>query len=113
MGLESVSHWLSFAEVAQLLGVSKGKVSRLLEEHQLIASRVDGEPKVPAELIVDGEPLPSLRGTLIVLLDAGLTETEAADWLYTEAVELGATPIAALLSGKKAPVRRLAQSMAV
>lgn len=113
MSLAGVEKWLTLDEVGELLGISKGKVSRLIEEHHLISARVDREPRVPAELIVNGEPLPSLRGTLFVLLDAGLTNDEAIEWLYTEAVELGATPIAALLSGKKAPVRRLAQTLAV
>jgi excisionase family DNA binding protein len=112
MGLDAVERWLTFDEVAELLGVSKGRVSRLVEEHQLFAKRIDREPKIPAELIVDGEPLASLRGTLILLLDAGLAVDEAVEWLYTEAEELGSTPMAALLSGKKAPVRRLAQTFA-
>lgn len=112
MGLDSVERWLSFDEVAQLLGVSRGRVSRLIEEHHLFSVRIDREPMIPAELVVEGEPLASLRGTLILFLDAGLTVAEAVDWLYTDAEELGSTPMQALLIGKKAPVRRLAQTFA-
>ena len=66
---------------------------------------------IPAELIVDHEPLSSIRGTMLQLLDLGLTEAEAIDWLYQENDELGETPMAALLKGHKAPVRRAAQAL--
>jgi hypothetical protein len=45
------------------------------------------------------------------LLDCSLTLDEAIEWIYTENEHLGRTPIAALLEGHKAPVRRAAQSL--
>ncbi len=72
---------------------------RLLEERVLLATRVDGVLKVPAEFIVDGEPLGDLRGTLIVLADAGFTDDECMHWLLNEEDSLGTTPIDALRSG--------------
>ena len=109
----SVSSWLTLKDAASQLGISSGKLHRLIEQHFLFAVKHEGELRIPAELIVDGEPLASLRGTLLVLLDAGLTIEQAAAWLYTPAVELSGTPIASLLQGHKAPVRRLAQSLAL
>lgn len=108
---EKVSDWLTLSQVAEQLGLSTGKVRRLIEEHVLFAVKVDKEPKVPAHLIINGEPLSSIRGTLLLLLDIGLSIDEAIDWLYTDNDDLGETPIAALLKGHKAPVRRAAQTL--
>jgi excisionase family DNA binding protein len=107
--IDKVSAWLSIQEVAERLGITPGKVNRLLEEHKLIAIKRDGQLMIPAELIVDGEPLASLRGTIILLQDSGYSIDEAIEWLYTDSEVLGQSPIASLLEGKKAPVRRLAQ----
>lgn len=108
---DAVSKWLTMAEAAELLSIPKGKVNRLLEEHFLVALKRDGELMIPAELIVQGEPLPPLRGTIILLLDSGYSIEEAIDWLYTHSDVLGQTPLQSLLEGKKAPVRRLAQML--
>lgn len=112
MSIDNVSDWLSYSEVAALLGVSAGRVSRLVEENQLISVRREREFMIPAHLIQDGQPLPSLRGTIIVLTDAGLSLSQAIDWIYAESDDLGATPISQLLLGHKAPVRRAAQAFA-
>ena len=106
---EKVGSWLSIDQVAEQLGISSGKVKRLIEEHSLISIKRDGIPMIPAELIVEREPLAALRGTVILLLDLGYSLEEAKQWLYTESEVLGSTPVASLLAGRKAPVRRLAQ----
>jgi excisionase family DNA binding protein len=108
---DKITEWLTIDEVAQALGLSAGKVRRLIEEHILFSVRVDKEPKIPAHLIVDGEPLSSIRGTMLLLLDLGLKTEEAIEWLYEENDNLDETPIAALLKGHKAPVRRAAQTL--
>ncbi len=106
---DSVTNWLSILEAAEALGIPKGKVNRLLEEYSLVAVKKDGQLMIPAELIVDGEPLAPLRGTIILLLDSGYSIEESVQWLYTHSDVLGQTPLQSLLEGKKAPVRRLAQ----
>ena len=106
-----VDAWLTIDEVADLLGISSGKVRRLIDEHILFSYKVEKEPMVPANLIVDGEPLSSIRGTMILLLDLGLSLQEAITWLYEVNDELGTEPISALLAGHKAPVRRAAQGL--
>lgn len=106
---DKVKNWLSIDQAGELLGISPGKVKRLIEEHSLIALKRDGQPMIPAELIVAGEPLASLKGTVILLLDLGYSLDEAISWLYTYSDVLGSTPIDSLLLGRKAPVRRLAQ----
>ena len=108
---DSVTNWLTILEAAEALGIPKGKVNRLLEEYSLVAVKKDGQLMIPAELIVDGEPLHSLRGTIILLLDSGYSIEESVQWLYTHSDVLGQTPLQSLLDGKKAPVRRLAQML--
>jgi len=108
---DRVKSWVTLEEAAQLLSVSPSKVKRYLEEHVLFAVKIEKQLMIPAELIVDHEPLSSIRGTMLQLLDLGLTEAEAIDWLYQENDELGETPMAALLKGHKAPVRRAAQAL--
>ena len=111
--LDQVSQWLDVAEAAALLGVQPGKVRRFIEEHQLIGVKRDGVVKIPAENIVNGEPLPSIRGTILVLLDSGFNLQSAIDWLYTKDETLGNTPMESLIAGRKSEVRRLAQSLAL
>jgi excisionase family DNA binding protein len=102
---------LTIDEAAQQLGVSASKVRRLIEEHILFSIRVDKQPMIPADLIQNGEPLSSIRGTMLLLLDCGLSTDEAIDWLYAANDDLNSTPIAELLKGHKAPVRRAAQML--
>src|SRR5699024_76348 len=114
--------WLPVPDVAEALGVPLRSVRTLIEEHALLAPPVprgDGESirSVPAEFLLPAghpkapAPLPSLRGTIVVLLDAGLTEAEIVDWLFADHPELGETPIAALHRGRTTTVRRVAQTV--
>ena len=105
--------WLSIPEVAEKLNLPLGKVHRLLEEHILIETRIDGVRKIPADAIQEGEPLPSLHGTIIVLLDSGYSLDAAVEWLYTYDDQLPGTPMEFLLKGHKSAVRRLAMVQAL
>ena len=104
--------WLTIPELVDILGVPQGRVRRLIEDRRLLAVRLDGVLKVPAVFLRDGEPLSELRGTIIVLGDNGFTDEEAMQWLLTEEPSLGAAPVDALLAGRKAEVRRVAQASA-
>jgi excisionase family DNA binding protein len=109
--IDRVDSWLTIDQVADILGVSASKVRRLIEEHILFAVRVEKQPMIPAHLIQNGEPLPSIRGTMLLLLDMGFSESEAIEWLYQDNQYLESSPIEALLQGHKAPVRRAAQAL--
>jgi len=114
--LFSAVELLSLDEVSEKLGISLGKVRRLIDEHDLIAIKRGKELMVPAELIHTGEPLPGVRGTVILLLDNGVPILEIIEWLYTPNEHLdahGVTPIGALLAGHKSPVRRAVQMLAI
>ncbi|MBB4071308.1 DNA-binding protein [Leucobacter sp. OH2974_COT-288] len=99
-------------ELVEILGLTPGKVRRLLEERVLLATRVAGVLRVPQVFLQDGEPVVGLKGTAIVLLDAGLSEEEAVGWLLAENEQLGDTPIALLRKNHKAPVRAAAALLA-
>ena len=103
--------WLTVPDLVDLLGLPQGKVRRLIDDRILLAQRVDGVLKVPADFITDGEPVGDLRGTIVVLGDAGFSDDEAMHWLLNEEDSLGVAPIAALRAGRKAEVRRVAQAL--
>ncbi|MDQ2669998.1 MAG: Rv2175c family DNA-binding protein [Gemmatimonadota bacterium] len=108
----AAAEWLSLPELVEALGEPLGRVRRLLDENHLIASRRHGGgPKVPAAFVVDGRPLPALRGTAFVLHDAGFSDDEVIDWLLTPEDSLGTTPLEALTAGRKSEVRRIAQAL--
>lgn len=104
--------WLTLPELVEVLGEPLGRVRRLLDDKHLIGSRREGPLKVPSAFIVDGRPLSSLRGTVIVLHDAGFSDDEAIDWLLEPDESIGDAPLAALLAGRKSEVRRVAQALA-
>ncbi|WP_374947588.1 Rv2175c family DNA-binding protein [Agreia sp.] len=104
--------WLTIPDVAELFGSTPGRVRKLIEEHSLLAIRRDKVLVVPDVFVRDGEPLPELRGTIIVLLDSGFTVDESMRWLLEVEDSLGVAPIDALLAGRKAEVRRVAQALA-
>jgi hypothetical protein len=106
------TEWLTLPELVEIVGEPLGRVRRLLDELQLIGSRRNGPLQVPAAFLVDGRPLASLRGTVIVLHDAGFSDDEAIDWLLAPEESIGAAPLEALRAGRKSEVRRVAQALA-
>ncbi|MER3389860.1 MAG: Rv2175c family DNA-binding protein [Microcella sp.] len=106
------STWLTIPDLVEILGLSPGKVRRLIEDRQLLAVRREGVLVVPEAFLVDGEPLRELRGTLVLLADSGFSDDEAMRWMLEPEDALGAAPIDALRAGRKAEVRRVAQALA-
>lgn len=104
--------WLTLPDLVALTGEPLGRIRRLLDDKHLVASRRDGTTKVPAAFLMDGHPLPALRGTIIVLEDGGFTDDEVIDWLLEPEESIGMAPIAALRAGRKSEVRRVAQALA-
>jgi len=108
----ATTEWLTIPDLVEDLGLGVSRVRRLIEDRHLAAKRIDGVLKVPAVFLRDGQPLGELRGTLIVLGDAGFDDDEAVDWLISPEDTLGVAPIDALRAGRKAEVRRVAQALA-
>ncbi|GAA1739695.1 Rv2175c family DNA-binding protein [Isoptericola hypogeus] len=113
-----VEAWLTLPDVAEELGTDVGKVRRLVAERELVGVK-RGERKtfqVPAAFLVttdeDGtQVLAALRGTVLVLSDAGLPDVEILRWLFEPEPSIGTTPIEALRAGRKHEVRRVAQTV--
>ena len=108
----TATEWLTMPDLVDALDETLGRVRRLIDEHYLVGSRRTGVFAVPSIFLVDGHPLSTLRGTIIVLKDAGFTDDEVIDWLLADDEELGRSPIAALLAGHKSAVRRVARTLA-
>lgn len=106
------TEYVTIPELVERWGVSPSRVHRYIEDHHLAAVRIDGVLSIPADFVEDDQPLASLRGTLLVLLDAGFTRDESLAWLYERNDELGERPIDSLLAGRKSAVRRATQSLA-
>ncbi|RFA21350.1 DNA-binding protein [Subtercola boreus] len=87
------------------------KVRKLIEEGSLLATRRDGVLSVPEVFIVDEAPMSELKGTIVVLHDSGFSNDEMMEWMLEPEDSLGAAPIDALLAGRKAEVRRIAQAL--
>jgi len=111
------AEWLTVPDFADALGITATQVRELLREGALVSTR-RGERntvQMPAGFIVEGDDaphiLPTLRGTLTLLNDAGFDEAGALEWLLTHDDELGAAPLEALRAGRRSHVRRVAQAL--
>jgi len=107
---------MTVPECAEALGVPLAKVREYLRDRYLIATR-RGENNawyLPAGQLVESENgmavLATVRGTVLVLADAGMSDADIVEWLLTDHDELGMTPLAALREGRRAHVRRVAQT---
>lgn len=108
-----VGQWTTFPAVAESTGAIVTRVHSMAEDGTLVAFRdpTDGVRRIPAEFIVDGHPLESLRGTIVVLRDNGYTDLESVSWLFTQDDSLPGRPIDFLLQGRKTEIRRRAQTL--
>ncbi|MFV0285974.1 MAG: Rv2175c family DNA-binding protein [Demequina sp.] len=109
--------WLSVPEFAEAWGVSASDVRDALRTGELVAVR-RGENDawhLPSGFLEEHDGatrvLPTLVGTLTLLRDNGFKDGEIVEWLLTFHEELGESPLDALRSGKRAPVRRVAQTL--
>ncbi|WP_026365500.1 MULTISPECIES: Rv2175c family DNA-binding protein [Promicromonospora] len=113
-----VGDWLTLPDLAESLDIEVGKARGLVSDRHVIGIK-RGERttfQVPALFVlpdVEGRPgvIPTLRGTIMVLADAQFTEPEILEWLFTPNDELGERPVDALIHGKRAAVRRVAQTL--
>lgn len=110
-----VPTWLSIEDAASALGVSPNRVRQWARERELSLIRTAGsrQPRVPAEMIVDGVVVKGLAGTLTLLADSGFDERESVEWLFSPDESLPGRPIDALREDRGREVRRRAQAMAL
>lgn len=109
-----VGEWLTLPDVAERLDVSLTRVHSLVKDRGLIAVRRP-DPAVrcvPALFLTEERILEPLRGTLVLLEDAGYGDEETLRWLFTPDESLPGRPIDALREGHKTEIRRRAQALA-
>nr|WP_239536989.1 Rv2175c family DNA-binding protein [Arthrobacter roseus] len=101
-------------DVAEQLDATITQVHGLVNDRSLIAVRVGDRAirSVPADFLMEGSVLESLKGTVMVLADAGYTDEEMIIWLFTDDESLPGKPVDALRSGRKTEIRRRAQALA-
>ena len=84
---------LSLPEVADRLGIPRGRIKQLLRDRKLVAvRRPDGTLGVPAAFLDGDQIIKGLHGTLTLLFDCGFDEPEAVRWLFTADDTLPGTP---------------------
>jgi uncharacterized protein len=104
---------LSMAEVADRLGIPRGRIKQLLRDRKLIAIRQqDGTLGVPAAFLDGHQIIKGLHGTLTLLFDCGFDEPGAVRWLFTADDTLPGTPIQAIAEHRGTEVNRRAQALA-
>ncbi|MDO5035039.1 MAG: Rv2175c family DNA-binding protein [Actinomycetaceae bacterium] len=100
---------LTQREAAEKLGVAPTRIKQLWAENQLLKVVVDSKPMVPAlSLSNEGgvfEPLASIHGSMLMLLDAGFSHDEATEWLITKQDSLDAVPLELLAQNRVREVR--------
>lgn len=96
-------------DIASALGMIVTRVHQLLRERQLVATRVDGVLRIPAEFILDGLVVKGLPATITLLSDNGYTDPEIIDWLFAADDSLPGRPITALRENRGREVHRRAQ----
>lgn len=110
-----IPEWLAVSDVMERTGASRQQVKHWLQEREVVGQR-RGEHAalmIPASFFREDRPLPSLRGTITVLADAGLSDEEVIEWLHAPEDSLeGGSAIASLHAGAKTEVRRRAQEHA-
>jgi hypothetical protein len=107
-----VDAWLTLPDAGTALGIDVTRVRQAIRDHQILAVRIDGVLRVPADFVQDGRILKGLPGLLTVLRDAGYSDADALAWLFTPDDSLPGTPVAALRENRGKEVRRRAQSLA-
>lgn len=111
-----VGDWLSYPEVAEMIGVSLSAVRGLVADRELVAVRrgPNRALAVPAVLVTPEGPRPEMRGTFTVLADGGMTDLELLTWLFTpdETLPLPGSPMDNIVGGRKTEVRRRAMETA-
>ncbi len=109
-GVPTTPTYVPVPDIAEALHVLVTKVHQLINERQLLAVREDGKLRVPAEFVTAGEITKGLPGTIVLLTDAGFTDSEIMDWLYESDDSLPGTPIDALRENRGTEVKRRAQA---
>lgn len=109
---DTAQNWLTVPDVAAALDIPVTRVHQLLRDGALLAGRVDGVLRIPADFVGDGVIVKGLTGTITLLRDAGYDDEAALRWLYRPDDSLPGTPVQALVENRGTEVKRRAQASA-
>jgi hypothetical protein len=107
--------WLTVPAIVELTGRPLQTVRKWLQDRELVGVRrgPNRAVMVPASFLTEEGPLVSLRGTIVVLTDGGMSDEEVIRWLHDpDDTLVGGSAIASLRAGSKSEVRRRAQEHA-
>ena len=128
-----VNEWLTLPQLPEVLGTTLTQARSIVQDRRVVGVR-RGERasfQIPAAFVVPAHranpanvsPAPenpdegrfvvlmSLQGTIALLTDFGFSDAEILEWLFSPDEALRTTPMEALLAGRKAEVRRVAQAL--
>jgi Rv2175c C-terminal domain of unknown function/DNA-binding protein Rv2175c, wHTH domain len=105
------SSWIALPDLAERLEVPVTKVHQMIRDRVVLAVRVDGVLRIPAELVANNIVTKHLPGVLNLLGDAGYNDEEALRWLYSPDDTLPGTPASALSGSGATEVKRRAQAL--
>jgi hypothetical protein len=108
--VSTAPRYVPLPDIAIDLDVRITQVHELIRERQLLAVRQDGVLRVPAEFTQQGSVVKSLAATITLLTDAGYTDQEIIDWLFTADDSLPGRPIDALRENRGTEIKRRAQA---
>lgn len=125
-----IDTWLTVPDFADRLGTVPKSVRSALQDQRIVGAARGSERilYIPADFLIGAHLanpadirhdldtgkeiiLPSLRGTIILLEDMGLSVTEILTWLFTPEDMIGKRPIDALREGNRSIVRRAAATL--
>ena len=109
-GIDPSPTWVPVPHIAATLGLIVTKVHQLIKDRQLVAVRVDGVLKVPAEFVDGPVVVKGLPGTIIQLTDVGYSDAEIVEWLFRTDDTLPGNPITALRENRGKEVHRRAHT---
>jgi hypothetical protein len=96
-------------DIATSLGLPVTKVHQLIRDGQLVALRLDGVLRIPAEFVDDGLVVKGLPATVTLLRDNGYRDDEIVAWLFESDDSLSGCPMQALRDNRGREVHRRAQ----
>jgi predicted DNA-binding transcriptional regulator AlpA len=103
--------YLSYPEVAELLGLQITRVHQLVRDGELIyVVNAEESRRIPADFIQDGLVLKSLPQVIRLLRDARFSDEEILDWLYRADESIPGTPVNALRENRGTEIKRRAQA---
>lgn len=109
------SGWLTVPDIMERTGSSLATVRTWLQDRELVGVRRGARDvlMVPEGFVTGDGPLKHLPGTITVLTDSGLQDSEIIDWMHEQDDTLvGGSPVGSLQAGSKTEVRRRAQETA-